>query len=38
MLRKMGLDVAEADEPFEPEGGAYSGHDHGHDHSHGHAH
>ena len=41
MLRSMHLIVREADEAFEPEGGAYGahggghGHDHGHDHSHG---
>ena len=34
MLTAMHLDVTEANAPFEPEGGAYSG---GHDH-HGHAH
>src|SRR3954471_10320367 len=35
MLRSMHIDVTEANAPFEPEGGAYSGG--GHDH-HGHAH
>ena len=36
MLRQMHLDVAEANAPFEPEGGAYGhAHDHhGHDHGH----
>lgn len=37
MLRSMHLDVAEANAPFEPEGGAYGstgGHRHGHDHEH----
>jgi len=44
MLRAMHLTVVEAQEAFEPEGGAYNagghGHDHGHahEHSHGHAH
>jgi urease accessory protein len=45
MLRAMHLIVNEAEEAFEPEGGAYSsgghghGHGHGHDHSeHGHSH
>jgi len=37
MLRGLGASVAEVDEPFDPEGGAYasdghSGHDHGHRH------
>lgn len=38
MLRAMHLIVNEAEEAFEPEGGAYSsaGHGHGHDHGHGH--
>ena len=42
MLRTMHLIVNEAEEAFEPEGGAYSsgghgqGHGHGHDHGHGH--
>jgi urease accessory protein len=38
MLRAMHLIVSEAEEAFEPEGGAYSsgGHGHGHDHSHDH--
>jgi urease accessory protein len=40
MLRSMHLIVREAEEAFEPEGGAYGaqatgGHDHGHDHGHG---
>jgi len=37
MLRAMHLIVNEANEAFEPEGGAYSsgGHGHGHDHGHG---
>jgi urease accessory protein len=46
MLRRMHLIVTEELAPFEPEGGAYSGHggnddhdhDHGHDHGHGHDH
>ena len=46
MLRSMHLIVTEANEAFEPEGGAYAsagghGHDHGHhghDHGHGHGH
>lgn len=42
LLRAMHLNVAEVNEPFEPEGGAYGGqgahgHGHGHDH-HGHGH
>jgi len=38
MLRAMHLTVNEAEETFEPEGGAYSsgGHSHGHDHGHDH--
>ena len=35
MLRAMHLDVVEANEAFEPEGGAYGGHGGGHGHSHG---
>jgi len=42
MLRTMHLIVNEAEEAFEPEGGAYSsgghGHGHGHGHDHGHGH
>ena len=48
MLRAMHLIVTEAQEGFEPEGGAYAaggyghshghGHDHGHDHGHAHQH
>ena len=42
MLRQMHLIVTEANEPFEPEGGAYAagghGHGHAHDHDHDHAH
>ena len=43
MLRAMHMTVAEEQEPFEPEGGAYGdnammGHDHGHGHSHPHDH
>jgi len=43
MLRLMHLSVTEADEAFEPEGGAYAaggghGHQHDHDHDPGHAH
>ena len=42
MLRAMHMTVAEVQEPFEPEGGAYGdnammGHDHGHGHGHSHA-
>ncbi len=37
MLRAMHLIVREANEPFEPEGGAYGGHGaHGHNHGHSH--
>lgn len=36
MLRAMHLIVNEAEEAFEPEGGAYSSAGHGHDHGHGH--
>ena len=37
MLRKIGAEVAEVEEPFTPEGGAYGhGRTHGHDHSHSH--
>ena len=43
LLQSMHMTVAEVQEPFEPEGGAYGdnammGHDHGHGHSHGHSH
>jgi urease accessory protein len=40
MLRSMHMTVAEAELPFEPEGGAYGGHvtNDGHGHHHGHAH
>jgi urease accessory protein len=40
MLRSMHLIVREAEEAFEPEGGAYGAHGggHGHDHGHGHSH
>jgi len=43
LLRSMHMTVAEVQEPFEPEGGAYGdsallGHDHGHGHSHTHDH
>ena len=43
MLRAMHMTVAEVQEPFEPEGGAYGdnammGHDHGHGQAHGHSH
>ena len=41
MLRAMHLTVAEVQQAFEPEGGAYAsghGHGHGHGHSHGHGH
>ena len=42
LLQSMHMTVAEVQEPFEPEGGAYGdsallGHDHGHGHSHGHS-
>ncbi|MGR3377793.1 urease accessory protein UreE [Salipiger abyssi] len=37
MLEKIGATVAEVEEPFTPEGGAYGhGRTHGHDHSHSH--
>jgi len=46
MLRRMHLEVEDAQEAFEPEGGAYAAaghadaaeHGHGHDHDHGHGH
>jgi urease accessory protein len=38
MLRAMHLTVVEAQEAFEPEGGAYGAGGHGHDHGHAHAH
>jgi urease accessory protein len=38
MLRAMHLTVAEVQETFEPEGGAYSAGGHGHDHGHAHTH
>ncbi len=43
LLRSMHMTVAEVQEPFEPEGGAYGdnammGHDHGHSHAHTHEH
>ncbi len=43
LLQSMHMTVAEVQEPFEPEGGAYGdnammGHDHGHGHSHTHSH
>ena len=44
LLRRMPLDVADADAAFEPEAGAYAaeaaahGHGHGHDHAHEHGH
>jgi len=42
MLRQQHLNVTEANEAFEPEGGAYAGgghgHGHGHEHGHGHGH
>ena len=47
MLRGLGATLAEVEEPFRPEGGAYGhgrtlghshGHDHGHDREHGHGH
>ena len=43
LLQSMHMTVAEVQEPFEPEGGAYGdsallGHDHGHGHSHSHSH
>jgi urease accessory protein len=37
MLEHQGAIVRSVEEPFDPEGGAYEGHDHGpHDHGHGH--
>ena len=38
MLRQQHLIVTEAQEAFEPEGGAYAATGHGHDHDHGHDH
>jgi len=38
MLRSMHLIVREADEAFEPEGGAYGAHGGAHGHNHGHSH
>lgn len=38
MLRNLGGAVTETVEPFQPEGGAYSGHGHSHEHDHGHDH
>jgi urease accessory protein len=38
MLRAMHLTVTEAQDAFEPEGGAYAAGGHGHGHSHGHDH
>ncbi|MBI1198031.1 MAG: urease accessory protein UreE [Phenylobacterium sp.] len=39
MLEHQGAFVAEVEAPFDPEGGAYHGHDHGHDQGeHAHAH
>ncbi|HUP08211.1 MAG TPA: urease accessory protein UreE [Caldimonas sp.] len=42
MLKRMHLEVEDANEAFEPEGGAYAAdaheHDHGHGHDHGHDH
>lgn len=38
MLRAMHLQVREAHEAFEPEGGAYGGGGHAHGHAHGHTH
>ena len=38
MLRGLGATATETKEPFQPEGGAYSGGGHGHNHSHGHEH
>jgi len=38
MLRSMHLIVREADEAFEPEGGAYGAHGGAHGHDHGHSH
>ena len=37
MLRQMHLIVTEANEAFEPEGGAYAAAGHGHDHAHAHS-
>ena len=36
MLRQVGLEVAFASLPFEPEAGAYTSDAHGHSHSHSH--
>ena len=38
MVTQLGLTVVHHDEPFEPERGAYGGHDHAHGHGHTHAH
>ena len=38
LLRRMHLDVAETEEAFEPESGAYAAETAGHGHAHGHAH
>jgi urease accessory protein len=35
MLHGLGADLATVQAPFQPEGGAYSGHGHGHHHGHG---
>jgi urease accessory protein len=37
MVAQLGLTVVHHDEPFEPESGAYGGHDHGNRHGHTHA-
>jgi urease accessory protein len=38
MIESLGLRVSYAQEPFEPEAGAYAEHSHGHDHEHAHSH
>lgn len=36
MVERLGAEIAHIEAPFEPEGGAYSGHGHAHGHTHGH--
>lgn len=38
MLEGLGATVTDIAAPFDPEGGAYDGHDHAHDHGHHHGH
>jgi len=38
MLRRLGASLREVSAPFNPETGAYSGHEHGHAHAHDHGH